>query len=439
MEISPSKEAPTRPNNLLPPKRMEWPESTTTIKVKLGTESGVSDYFYTIDGTEEAELFLLWLQDFRSKALNNQRVSPSDTRDVLIRILRGEAKAVVERTIANTKGEVTVLPPPSDQETRVRTRGAPAPEEPVVHTTLFDFTNHLIRRRLAALQPAQWETYWKSEQHDRDIINECIHRLKLLVYGSDMKGKKTYTRLRRVMSNFRINFNNGIRKWAQRMDDYQSYLPDMLWEAGEKRGETMRKFNETELRELLDGCLNMSYNTKLINLDWDVQEHPYRESLAKLESVEPEIIQLFQQQKRLDALEAKNGNKGSKGNNSNKRKRGDDNNSHNTNSGDWNSKRQKGNGKPTPKGNKKPWDNNFRKELVNLITEVTQKDDSDLDESLKGWRKNTTKAERLYVLGAAQTEASDYESDFSVDTKTAKKYLKRLRNQSKHRKSSNKK
>merc|ERR1712214_137906 len=137
---------------------------------------------------------------------------------------------------------------------------------------------------------------------------------------SDMRGKKTYTRLRRIMSNFKINFTQGIWKWAQRIDDYQSYLEDMLWEAGEKRGESMRKFTETELRELLDGCLNMSYNTKLINLDWDVQEHPYKESIAKLESVEPEIIQLFQRQKRLDALEAKTGTKGNSNNGGNKRK-----------------------------------------------------------------------------------------------------------------------
>merc|ERR1712115_522783 len=71
----------------------------------------------------------------------------------------------------------------------------------------------------------------------------------------------------------------------------------------------MRKFNEVELRELLDGCLHASHNTKLINLDWDVQEHPYRESLAKLESVEPEIMQFFNQQKRLEQLEAQ-ANKG---------------------------------------------------------------------------------------------------------------------------------
>ena len=82
---------------------------------------------------------------------------------------------------------------------------------------------------------------------------------------------------------------------------------------------------------------------------------------------------------------------------------------------------------------------NFRNELVNLIKEVKNEDDSDSDESLKGWKKNTTKSERLYVLGAAQADASDYESDFSVDNTTGRKYLRKLRKQSKHRKGANRK
>ena len=42
------------------------------MKVKLGSESSVRDYFHTIGSTEDAELFLIWLQDFSSKAVNNQ-------------------------------------------------------------------------------------------------------------------------------------------------------------------------------------------------------------------------------------------------------------------------------------------------------------------------------------------------------------------------------
>ena len=121
MKISPAKDTPKQSNYLLPSRRLEWPDSYTPVKVKLGVDSGISDHFYTIDGTEEAELFLLWLQDFRSKAINNKRASHSDTLDVLVRIVRGEAKAVVKRTLAVTKGTVTEkeipLPPkPPDQQ-----------------------------------------------------------------------------------------------------------------------------------------------------------------------------------------------------------------------------------------------------------------------------------------------------------------------------------
>ena len=178
MKISPSKDTPKRSSNyLLPPKRLEWPDSYTPVKVKLGVDSGISDLFYTIDGTEEAELFLLWLQDFRSKAIKKKRASHTDTLDVLVRILRGEAKAVVERTIAVTKGNVnkekiTLPPKPTEKE---KTPGAPNKKEKettpgttnkdspmgrkglfqdkesalVVNTTLFEFTNHLIKGKLS--------------------------------------------------------------------------------------------------------------------------------------------------------------------------------------------------------------------------------------------------------------------------------------------------
>ena len=93
MKISPAKDTPKQSSNyLLLPKRLEWPDSYTPVKVKLGVDSGISDHFYTIDGTEEAELFLLWLQDFRSKAINNKRASHSDTLEVFVRILRGKPR-----------------------------------------------------------------------------------------------------------------------------------------------------------------------------------------------------------------------------------------------------------------------------------------------------------------------------------------------------------
>ena len=64
MKIQPAKDKPKSAHHLFDRKRMEWPDSAEKVKVKLGSNSAVSDYFHTIDGTEEPELFLLWLQDF---------------------------------------------------------------------------------------------------------------------------------------------------------------------------------------------------------------------------------------------------------------------------------------------------------------------------------------------------------------------------------------
>jgi len=39
------------------------------------------------------------------------------------------------------------------------------------------------------------------------------------------------------------------------MDNLQSYLPHLLWEAGESRGEPLAPFGEHEMREILDSAI----------------------------------------------------------------------------------------------------------------------------------------------------------------------------------------
>ena len=107
---------------LFKPYRATWPEKLEKIKVKLGADgTSFSKYFHALEGTESAELFLLWLQEFQSKVETNSRVSPLDKLDVLKRIIKGEAKATVNRVIEYTRGVL--------RELRVDNA---------------DFTNHLI-------------------------------------------------------------------------------------------------------------------------------------------------------------------------------------------------------------------------------------------------------------------------------------------------------
>ena len=120
--------------------------------------------------------------------------------------------------------------------------------------------------------------------------NRYTHALKFLIFGSDMSGRKSYLGLKRQIQNFQVDFTIGIKKWAARIDDFQSYLPHMLWEAGAKGNQAPTMFNEQDLREILEGCLNKYHLSKLTHIDWDLSEQSYRESISKLESIEREII-----------------------------------------------------------------------------------------------------------------------------------------------------
>ena len=83
----------------------------------------------------------------------------------------------------------------------------------------------------------------------------------------------------------------------------------MLWEAGAIKGNLPTKFDEQNLREILEGSLNKYHISKLTHLDWDISMKPYRESISKLESVESDIIQTKDQEERLAKLEGTGKNK----------------------------------------------------------------------------------------------------------------------------------
>lgn len=87
------------------------------------------------------------------------------------------------------------------------------------------------------------------------------------------------------------------------MNDFQSYLLDMLWEAGEKQAKTMTKFNEYEMWRIFDGCFHQLYQSKHTHLNWGILEQTYQESVSKIESVKNNIIQERYQEDRLSKLE----------------------------------------------------------------------------------------------------------------------------------------
>ena len=412
-------------------KKKEWPDDENTQKMKIDNPSGGVEFtenLRVIHGNEHPELFLLWLQDFRTKIWDNPKVTWSMKKDILFRLVHGEAKTLVTRTVKDCAGKG-----PDGKYAR----------------RYFKFKKHPIRTLNTARTDANdtWENYTTvGGQHEKDIIEECIHTLKFEIFGNDSHGKNSYTKLKRQVRSLRVDFTNGIRKWASRVEDFQSYLTDTLWEPGEKWGETMQAFTEMELREILDGSLHPAYHAQLINLDWDIFENDYSETLAKLESIEPHVIQNYMHEKRLAALEGTKGDPHKKGKANHVTpktertackicgkfhkgtcryaKPGDTSSTSTSNNNRSNDRKRKF----------------TNKEFINVMQTFFQQNAdtkaSESDATDTSWKKGTTADERVYVLGHAHADQNCYDSDISIDSHHAKQYLKKYR---KSQRKSNKK
>ena len=166
------------------------------------------------------------------------------------------------------------------------------------------FLHHPTAQAFNALDEKGKEEFCNDEKQFPDaVITEMLHALKLEVFGSDYVGKTSYNNLQNFIRGLKVNLSLGIRKWATRIDDLQSYLPLMLWEAGEKRGHKLKPFDEMELRTILAGALHKLQTAKLINIGWDLQEKEFTTSLATLEGLEFSIREEQKIQQRLANLE----------------------------------------------------------------------------------------------------------------------------------------
>jgi hypothetical protein len=72
------------------------------------------------------------------------------------------------------------------------------------------------------------------------------------------------------------------------------------------------------MREILEHNLSFEQLMELYNMDWSIQNQPYKETITKLEGLEASIIKEKQIQKRMAALEANEG-----GGNSSKKRKGE--------------------------------------------------------------------------------------------------------------------
>ena len=57
----------------------------------------------------------------------------------------------------------------------------------------------------------------------------------------------------------------------------------MLWESGETINESLTRFRDMEMRELLEGALTKVHEAHLQRIDWEILDRNYDEIVDKLE------------------------------------------------------------------------------------------------------------------------------------------------------------
>ena len=143
------------------------------------------------------------------------------------------------------------------------------------------------------------------------MLKEIIFCLEELIFGTDMIGRNVYYLLRRLMLDYKVDANRGIKEWQWRMTQLNNYIMYLPSKALDNCDAFKQEFTEIKMREILDMALTNSYWKKLFGIDWNIYEQTLLKSVDKLQAVVPVI--------KADAAKAKSdkvyGNKGTKHNN----------------------------------------------------------------------------------------------------------------------------
>ena len=406
--------------------RRVWKDDAATEKIKYENAVGgvlFDEKLLVLEGNELPELFVIWKIAFMNRIYNHSSLSWDSKITVLTRICRNEALAVVNNTLSKCRDGATVHFEKISIKARVDALDTDSPDD--------------------SDDDAEFQAYAVSEQYKEDIINEILYHLSLKIFGSDHAGKSAYIQLRRTIHQFKVDLNFGIRKWAERLEDFQSYLPHCPWNAGERRGQLPKPFTEFEMREILEHNLVFEQLMELYNMDWSVQDQPYKETITKLEGLEATIIREKLMQKRVAALEGGDSS-GRVNNKKRKAYNGDSNNdssqSSNANSGQCPhcKKRHKGVCRFKPSGTddassttKTSKFNKPQRQYINQLIEAAVKKtrgeshvvESDEDDE-NNWSKNMTPGEHMFVLSAAQHDQGTDSPDIDIDEDDLRQFKK---------------
>ena len=105
----------------------------------------------------------------------------------------------------------------------------------------------------------------------------------------------------------RVLLHVGIRKYKERLNNVQKYLPFFPWVSGEKLGKRKLPYDEQELKEILETAILNLQRAKLNHNKWVIQDNTVESTIDELHGYEPILLKEVAAEKRIAAIEGKNG------------------------------------------------------------------------------------------------------------------------------------
>ena len=135
----------------------QWDDKAQRTVVKLDSNKiKFDDKMIVLQGNETPELLLLWKKDYDDKIMSNKDLNWDQRIDVLGRIVAKEAQIAIRVAMDIFKNE-----------------------------KWKSIKNLPIHNKVKGMSKDEQIAYWKDEDSKEDLIHECMHHLKLKIFGSD--------------------------------------------------------------------------------------------------------------------------------------------------------------------------------------------------------------------------------------------------------------
>ena len=170
--------------------KKNWPADTATIDIKLGNSKSVQYYvsFYILKGTKQPEPYLIWLHNYRSKIANNSGLTWEERYNLILTMVKGEAKARVQEVFAAVlEPTFTVIGDKDNFDWK----------SPIVK----HWQKNNLKNTDATACLKNWKDYYNAttDQYKKHVHQEIEWNLGLLIWGTDYDGRTAWIKVKQMI------------------------------------------------------------------------------------------------------------------------------------------------------------------------------------------------------------------------------------------------